>query len=150
MTNPAIRPHRINLDGWSETETRLGAVALYPGQFVVIDTNGKYALANAATDLRKQLRIVGKGSSEGLDIAEQIPAGHSVVADYVKPGRHFAARLPANAALKFDTPLTLDAATGDLKIATITGDTPDTVVAYSQETYTVHADGKQLVIVRMA
>lgn len=150
MVDVTIRPHRINLDGKSETETRIGAVQLLPGQFVVIDANDKYALANAATDLQKQLRIVGKGSASGLEILDPIPLGESVVADYVKQGRHFAARLPANAVLKFDTPLTLDAATGDLKIATITGDTPDTVVAYSQENYTVHAAGKQLVIVRIA
>lgn len=130
------RPRRVNNDGKSITETRLAATDLLPGSFVVINaTTDKFTQVAAAA---KPTYIIGVDSLVGEDILTAVKADESAIGDYVEQGRQFAALVKASTVCVKDTPLKVGA-NGVLEVATLTGETPDTVFAYSQEIYTVPA-----------
>lgn len=88
------RYHRVNIDGKSlfKTETRKLAAATYPGTFAIIDDDDEFAVAAATTG---RMYIIDCAYHEGLGIAEQIPAGHTAVGNYLEEGREFAVRIAA-------------------------------------------------------
>lgn len=102
------RYHRVNIDGKSlfKTETRLMAAALYPGTFVIIDEDNKFAVAPAGTVGR--VYVLDSAYHEGLGITDQVPAGHSGVGNYVEEAREFALRVAPGTYSK-DQPITIGA-----------------------------------------
>lgn len=125
------RFRRVNIDGKSlyKTETRRTAALLYPGTFVVI--NGSDLFAQAASIVSGRLYVVDCGYHEGLAIADQIPAGHSAVGNYVEEGREFAVRVAAGSYVK-DQPIGVGA--GGLAVAAGAG---ASVIGYCQDTVTL-------------
>lgn len=85
------RFRRVNIDGKSITETAVSAADLEPGTPVKV-SSGKFV---AATDTEGRIYIVNPAYHEGLGIEDEIPATHSVVADYAEQGREFAILVPA-------------------------------------------------------
>lgn len=122
--------HRVNLDGKSITETRLAAEELSPGTIVVINSDGKFEQAEAGSQGR--LYIVGNATHVGGGIKDKIPAGESVVADYVEDGREFALLVPAGVYTK-DAALNVGS-DGRGALGTTN------VIAYSQDTITLAAE----------
>lgn len=127
-----FRPHRVNMDGKSKTETRLMAVALLPGTIVRIDpATDKFTNVGVEGDVRRY--ILNCDTIQGLGIDDPVAVGESGVADYFEEGRAFAARVGAGAVLIKDTPLYISQ-TGTLLTAPVTeGDLP---VAFADEIYT--------------
>lgn len=141
------RFNRINLDGKSRTESRVSAVSVLPGTVLVI-ADGAFEVAGAptATTGRRQLYVATAAYYQGMGTPDEIPAGDTVEGEYFTEGRQVAVLATAATALEMDTPLTLDAATGALKVAD-----PETeeVLAYSKETVMVGA-AAELVLVQVA
>ena len=98
------RFRRVNIDGKSVTETAVSAEALKPGTPVKM-VSGAFV---AATDTEGRIYVVNPAYHEGLGIEDQIPATHSVVADYAEQGREFAILLPADTYTK-DAGITIGA-----------------------------------------
>ncbi|MDI3440346.1 hypothetical protein QLG07_12830 [Erwinia sp. V90_4] len=137
------RYRRVNIDGQSlyKTETRATAAALLPGTAAVINSSDQFAQATA---LRGRIYIIDVAYHQGLKITEAVPAGDSVVGNYVEEGRELALLCVAGA-YKKDTPIKLGTA-GQFTIAT--ADT-DTVIGYSQDEATIAASSTDFIRVRM-
>lgn len=138
------RYNRINLDGKSCTETRLVAADTAPGSVVFI-SSGKFAKYNTAGAVNSRLYVLNVDYVQGKTADDLVLTDDSGVADYAEEGREMAVLVAATSELAKDTPLTTDLA-GVLKIG-VPG--TDTIVAYSQEAYTVGAS-PELVRVRFA
>lgn len=127
-----FRPHRVNMDGKSKTETRLMAVALLPGTIVRIDpATDKFTNVGVEGDVRRY--ILNCDTIQGLGIDDPVAVGESGVGDYFEEGRAFAARVGVGAVLVKDTPLYLTAAGTLITTAVAEGDLP---VAFADEIYT--------------
>lgn len=146
MATPRYR--RVNIDGQSlyKTETREGEVALKPGTFVILDTTTDQFQQAVVADRQKRLYVVGVGNDQGLTIMDAIPAGDSVVGNYVEDAREFAIRFAASTALVKDQPITV-AASG-LGVAGVLA--TDVIVGFSQETVTLPAGAEDFIRCRMA
>jgi hypothetical protein len=133
MANLMRRPRRINNDGKSITEVGIAKVALLPGSFAKLGTDGQFiqALATAVAPIY----IVNVADNIGLPFTDPVPQGESETCDYVEQRRQFAALVAPGTVLVKDTGLVLHATNGTL-IASTGGAAP---LAYSQETYTVPA-----------
>ena len=141
------RPHRINMDGKSITETRRTAAALLPGSLALINAAGFFAQYGVdGKRAGRQLFIINVDYSSGQRAADAVAAGDSAVGDYVEEGREFAALVAGGTVLSFNSPLTPNA-TGGLRLGVVG---TDEIIAYSQEAYTVPAGAAQLVLVRVA
>jgi hypothetical protein len=143
------RPRRINIDGLSNTETRLAKTALLPGSFVFINpADDNFTQALAANMILPPLYIVGRDDIIGETIDTPVVAGSTAVADYVEQGRQFAALVAATTVLKKDSPLMLHATNGTLIPYVVAAG--NVIVAYSQEVYTIPAGSAALALVRIA
>ncbi|QMP23926.1 capsid stabilizing protein [Pseudomonas phage DDSR119] len=132
--NPVMgqRPHRVNIDGKSQTIIGKSAVAVLPGQFLKLASG---ALVLAAADAVKPLYIAGCDDKVGGSILDPIAIGDSITADYVDETRIFAALVkPGVAVVEGETLLAIGAG-GQLEIATGAAD----AIAIAFETYTVPA-----------
>ena len=137
---------RINLDGKSATKTKLTtAVATKPGQLLALNSSGLFASYATAGKKEALLHVAHNLAHEGLQTADAIPASSTVVGEIAETGRELAVLVVAATVLNEDTALTPDAL-GNLKLAVVG---TDTIVAYSQEKYTVGASA-ELVKVRFA
>lgn len=140
------RPHRINMDGKSVTETRRTAAALLPGSLAFINPAGFFAqYVTEGKRVGRRIYVVNVDYLTGQRVAEPVPAGESAVGDYVEPGREFAMLVAGGTVVAFDSPLTPNA-TGGLRLGVVG---TDEIIAYSQEAYTVPAGAAQLVLVRV-
>ncbi|EMD1716125.1 hypothetical protein GKR55_17505 [Providencia stuartii] len=126
------RYRRVNLDGKSITETRAAKANVLPGTFVVIDADDEFAQATALTG---RIYITNPAYHQGLTIRDAIPAGDSVVGEYVEEGRELAVLVPAGT-YKKDSPIKLGA---DGKGALASADT-ESVIGYSQDEVTLKDD----------
>lgn len=126
------RYRRVNLDGKSITETRAAKANVLPGTFVVIDADDKFAQATALTG---RIYITNPAYHQGLTIRDAIPAGDSVVGEYVEEGRELAVLVPAGTYKKY-SPIKLGA---DGKGALASADT-ESVIGYSQDGVTLKYD----------
>lgn len=135
------RYRRINIDGKSVTETRVAAAALLPGTFAVIDGNDKFAQATAAVG---RVYVINSAYHQGLGIRDAVPAGDSVVGDYVEEARELVVLCPAGT-YKKDSPIKIGA-NGQGAIAT--SDT-DTVIGYSQDEAVIASGQTDFIRVRM-
>ena len=135
------RYRRINIDGKSVTETRVAAAALLPGTFAVIDGNDKFAQAAAAVG---RVYVINSAYHQGLGIRDAVPAGDSVVGDYVEEARELAVLCPAGT-YKKDSPIKIGA-NGQGVIAT--SDT-NTVIGYSQDEAVIASGQTDFIRVRM-
>ena len=126
------RYRRVNLDGKSITETRAAKANVLPGTFVVIDADDEFAQATALTG---RIYITNPAYHQGLTIRDAIPAGDSVVGEYVEEGRELAVLVPAGT-YKKDSPIKLGA---DGKGALASADT-ESVIVYSQDEVTLKDD----------
>lgn len=131
--------HRINLDGKSITETRPVAADAAPGTFATINGSGQFAKATA---VKGRMYVIGAGESEGLTVADNIPADHSAVGEYVEEGRELAILCAAGTYAK-DTPIKVNAS-GQGAVGV---DGTDAIVGFSQDAVVLTAAG--LVRVRM-
>ena len=137
------RYHRINIDGksLSKTETRTVLAALLPGTLAVINAAGKFIQA-AAT--KGRMYVIGCGEHQGLGIREAIPAGDSAVGNYVEEGREIVLLCDPGTYLK-DTPIKLGLAGKGAVSALAT----ESVIGYSQDTFTIPAATTEFIRVRM-
>ncbi|EMT5586937.1 gp53 minor capsid family protein [Providencia stuartii] len=126
------RYRRVNLDGKSITETRAAKANMLPGTFVVIDADDEFAQATALTG---RIYITNPAYHQGLTIRDAIPAGDSVVGEYVEEGRELAVLVPAGT-YKKDSPIKLGT---DGKGALASADT-ESVIGYSQDEVTLKDD----------
>ncbi|EMF7616532.1 hypothetical protein VU602_19640 [Providencia stuartii] len=126
------RYRRVNLDGKSITETRAAKANVLPGTFVVIDADDEFAQATALTG---RIYITNPAYHQGLTIRDAIPAGDSVVGEYVEEGRELAVLVSAGT-YKKDSPIKLSA---DGKGALASADT-ESVIGYSQDEVTLKDD----------
>lgn len=126
------RYRRVNIDGKSlfKTETRLAAAAIYPGTFATINGSDKFAQATAVTG---RMYIIDAAHHEGLGIADQIPADHSAIGNYLEEGREFAVRMAAGT-YKKDQAVTVSS--GGLAIALPTAAGTYPVIGYIQDEVT--------------
>ena len=129
-----FRPHRVNMDGLSKTETRLMAVALLPGTVVRIAT-ATDSFTNVGVDGAVRRYILNCDTIQGLGIDDLVAVGESGVGDYFEEGRAFAAQVVAGSILIKDTPLYLTA-TGTL---TTVVDADSAPVAFADEIFTAPA-----------
>lgn len=129
------RYRRVNIDGKSlyKTETRITAEALYPGTFAVINGDDEFEQAAAVVG---RLYIVDAAHHEGLNIEDQVPAGHSAIGNYLEEGREFAVRMAAGTYTK-DQPVTVSAAGLAIAVPAAPGDYD--VIGYIQDSVTTTA-----------
>lgn len=140
-----FRPHRVNLDGKSKTETRLMGVALLPGTIVRIATaTNTFTNAGVEGDVRRY--ILNCDTIQGLGIEDPVAVGESGVADYFEEGRAFAAQVAAGSVLIKDTPLYLTPSGTLVTTPVVEGDLP---VAFADEIFTA-SNGQAPAIVRVA
>lgn len=132
-----MRYRRINLDGKSVTETRVSGTDLTPGTLVGM-VAGMFV---KATDPAGRLYVVHPGTHQGLGIADDIPAGDSVVGEYVEEGRELAVLCVAGTYAK-DAPVGFDGEKGTYNVS----DT-DPIMGYSQDDVVLSGPG--LIRVRM-
>lgn len=137
------RYRRVNLDGLSITETRVAAAALLPGTFVVINGDDEFA---AATAVVGRLYVVNPACSQGLSIADAVPAGDSAVGEYVEEARELAVRVGPGT-YKKDQPITVSA-TGQAIAVPATAGTY-TIVGYSQDDAVIAAGTTDFIRIRV-
>lgn len=125
------RYNRVNVDGKSITETRVAAASIAPGAIAVINADDEFELASTAVG---RMYVVNPAYHQGLSINDNIPAGDSVVGEYIEEGRELAV-LCNLGDYKKDSPLKFVA--GGLALAT---DDTDSVIAYSQDEVTLAED----------
>ena len=137
------RYRRVNIDGQSlyKTETRVTAAALLPGTAAVINDDNEFAQATA---LAGRIYIIDAACHQGLNITEAVPAGDSVVGNYVEEGRELAL-LCGPATYGKDDPIKLGT---NGQFTKATGDT-DSVIGYSQDDATIAASTTDFIRVRM-
>lgn len=139
------RPHRINIDGKSITETRRTVAALLPGSLAFINSTGLFAqYVTEGKRVGRRIYAVNVDYSSGQKVADAVALGDSAVGDYVEEGRELALLVAPTTVLAFDSPLT-PAANGTLRLGVIG---TDEIIGYSQEKFTVGA-AAQLAIVRI-
>lgn len=142
------RYRRVNLDGQSlfATETKkMGATALLPGTFAVIDAATDTWVVAGAGDTGR-VYVLGAGEHQGLGIRDAIPVGDSGVGNYLEEGREFAVLVPAGT-YKKDQPIKI-AATGLGAAATPTTDDAITI-GYCQDDATIGVGETDFVRVRI-
>ena len=123
------RYRRVNIDGQSlyKTETREAATAIKPGTAVVINTDGQFAQLPSGAPVGR-VYIADVGYHQGLRITDPIPAGDSVVGNYVEEGRELAVLCYAGT-YKKDTPIR-NSTSGLFGVA---ANDYDLVIGYSQD-----------------
>jgi len=129
-----FRPHRVNMDGMSKTETRKMGVALLPGTIVRIAT-ATNTFTNVGVDGAVRRYILNCDTIQGLGITDPVAVGESGVGDYFEEGRAFAAQVLASSVLIKDTPLWLTSA-GVLTTVAVADVAP---VAFADEIFTAPA-----------
>jgi len=139
----AKRFRRVNIDGQSlyKTETRVAAAGIFPGTFVTINAADKFAVAAA---VKGRLYVADVGYHQGLNIMDPVPAGSSVVGNYLEEGREFALRFAGGTSLTKDQPIKVGA--NGYAVAGVEG--TDAIVAYSQETVTLPTGEDDFIRVR--
>lgn len=138
------RYRRVNIDGKSlfRTQTRpMGAVALLPGTFAVIDA-ATDTWVKAAANAKGRVYVIGAAEHQGLGIRDAVPVGDSAVGNYVEEGREFAVLCPAGT-FAVDTPVAINA--GGLGVP----GTDANCIGYSQDAVTIGAGDTDFVRVRM-
>ena len=134
------RPHRINLDGVSKTETRVSAAAILPGSAIKIVDN-KFVQAAAADIGATQLYVANVARLQGLGALDAIPAGDSIEGEYLDNARRLALLGKAAEAWTKDAALTIGA-TGLFELDALAA----APVAWAQEDFTIPATGNQLAL----
>lgn len=143
------RFRRINIDGCSlfQTETRILAAAAYPGTALVINPSNEdqFSVGNGTVGAPR-LYVLDEAWYLGLGCMEQIPAGNSVIGNYLEEGREFAARMVAGT-YKKDQPVYVNA-TGQITAVPATAGTYR-VIGYVQEQDQVTTTAVDLIRIRV-
>jgi len=144
-----MRYHRINIDGCSlfQTETRLLTVAAMPGTAVRIDpATDKFVAANGTTGVPSRLYVLDAANSQGLSVADQVPANVSAIGNYLESDREFAVLMAAGTYVK-DQPVVINASGQFASLPTGTG--AYNVVGYVQENDPVTISAPDLIRIRV-
>lgn len=128
MATQTSRYRRVNIDGQSLFKTltrKMGAAALLPGTFAIVDPATE-TFVKAAAGAKGRMYVLGAAEHQGLGIRDAIPIGDSAVGNYVEEGRELAILCPAGT-YKVDSPIAVNAS-GQGAIGT-----EATCIGYSQD-----------------